>query len=130
MYLTKLSTQLTLPAPVEETKSDLERLRDTAIAALPKDPMKRALLAAPLIYGAYTQRDNHPLLGVVKGTGATAGGYLGYHGGKMLSDKLEERGLYSTLSPEKAKLAKLITALAGTAIGAKLGWNTASSMVD
>lgn len=126
MYLCKVATKVDAPSIEEQIDKDIANVTDGAdfntIAG-------RALLASPLVLGAYMHRNDGPVKGLLRGAGASAGGYAGYKGGKALAKQLENTAFMKSLTPEQQGLARLAAIAAGTGLGARLGWGGVGSLL-
>lgn len=126
MYLCKVATKVDAPSIEDQIDKDIARVTDGAdfntIAG-------RAILASPLVLGAYMHRNDSPVQGLLRGAGASVGGYAGFKGGKALAKQLENASFMKNLTPEQQGLARLAAIAAGTGLGAKLGWSGVGSLL-
>lgn len=125
MYLSKIAAN-----SIEEgIDNDIINASNSVADATPQNLLGRLLLAAPVIAGAYSQRNDRPIEGAAKGAGASLGGYAGYKGGKALADQLEEWTASQNMTPEQKGLMRLAAIAAGTGLGAKLGWEGVGAII-
>lgn len=125
MYLSKYAS-----AKIEESiDNDISKATDAVMSGLPENALGRAALIAPVIAGAYARRNERPVSGAIQGAGASAGGYAGFKGGKLLADQLSQLSSVKEMDPNTQGLIRLAAIAAGTGLGAKAGWDLTGSVI-
>ena len=126
MYLRKVATKVDAPSIEEQIDKDIANATEGAdfntIAG-------RALLASPLLLGAYMHRNDGPVKGLLRGAGASAGGYAGFKAGKALADQLQNASFMQNLTEDQKGLARLAAIAAGAGLGSAAGWKGVGTLV-
>lgn len=124
MYLNKYA------AAVESSiDNDIVKAKDAIAGALPDNALGRTALALPVVLGAYKKRNDKPIVGAIQGAGASAGGYAGYKGGKLLAEQLSNLESVKGLDANTQGLIRLAAIAAGTGLGSKMGWDLTGSIL-
>lgn len=112
---------------------DDDSINIPALDSIPEEwrmPLMAGAAAVPVLGAAAGGLSGSGMLrGAAKGLGAVGGGYLGYQGGKYLSNYLRDSDIADGLGDQGKSLLSLASILGGTALGGIGGSSLAGAIV-